>query len=110
MVKGNRPPLAPVRPRDPVVLDSEPDAAPCSMAHELEFEPSGLVDTGIEVHLVPSGDQAWVFEGAHRIGTVDSAGIPEIWSCIEQGWAFNGRVHDVHGGRAVATVRGHRTK
>jgi hypothetical protein len=110
MVKGTRPPRAPMRPRDPVVLHPEPEAAPCSMAHELEFEPSGLVDAGIEVHLVPSGDQAWVFEGAHQIGAVDSARIPEIWSCVGEGWAFNGRVHDVQGGRAVATVRGHRTK
>jgi hypothetical protein len=59
---------------------------------------------------VPIGDQAWVLAGAERIGSVDSAEIPEIWGCIGDGWAFKGRINHVGGDRAVATVRGHRTR
>jgi hypothetical protein len=110
MVKGTRPPRAPIRPRDPVILDSEPDTDPCSEGGELEFEPIVAIEPGIEVHLVPSGNEAWILAGAGRIGSVDSANIPEIWTCIGDGWAFNGRINDIGGGRAVATVRGHRTK
>jgi hypothetical protein len=110
MVKGTRPPRTPIRPRDPVILDSEPETDPCSLAHELELEPTTPIEPGIEVHLVPSGDHAWVFAGAQRIGSVDAADIPDIWVCLGVGWAFNGRINVIRGDRAIATVRGHRTK
>jgi hypothetical protein len=110
MVKGTRPPRAPIRPRDPVILDSEPRTEPCSLAHELAFESTTPIEPGTEVHLVPSGDHAWVFAGAQRIGSVDAADIPDIWACFDGGWAFNGRINEMGADRAIATVRGHLTK
>lgn len=95
MSKGPRPHGDPV-PRPPVQaptpVPSDP-GQPCAGPFEVTFSPAAGARVGLDVVVVPSGQDLVLLAGAVRLGRL-RAGLPfdQIAGCVHDGWTFGGTI------------------
>lgn len=95
MSKGPRPGADPVpRPIVPAPKPNPPEPnRPCAGPFEVAFSPAAGAAVGLDIVVVPSGQELILLAGAVRVGRL-RAGLPfsQIVSCIRDGWVFGGMI------------------